>query len=183
MKDKYIWIILVVVILINMLFFNRKVRLFSLIKEQLLVFKNYKTKKVSLWDCFCFLVSPVIVSLIFVFKLDFTIDDDLANLLTTVFSVIFTVLFGFAAIMISKIESPNKIEKQVAEETFVSIVSATVLSLFAAVASIVLIQTNCHLCFQIMSAIVLALSLSIIMLILLITKRTFFLYIDNKTNK
>ena len=50
MKDKYIWIILVVVILINMVFFNRKVRLFSLVKEQLLVFNNYKTKKVSLWD-------------------------------------------------------------------------------------------------------------------------------------
>lgn len=45
MNDKYIWVILVVVILINMLLFNRKVRLFSLIKEQLLVFKNYKTKK------------------------------------------------------------------------------------------------------------------------------------------
>ena len=183
MKDKYIWIILVVVILINMLFLNRKVRLFSLLKEQLLVFKNYKTKKVSLWDCFCFLASPVIASLIFVFKLNFTIDDDLANLLTTVFSVIFTVLFGFAAIMISKIESPNKIEKQVAEETFVSIVSATILSLLVAVASIVLTQMDVHLCCQIMSAIVLALSLIIIMLILLITKRTFLLYVDNKIDK
>ena len=183
MKDKYIWVILVVVMLINMVLFNRKVRLFSLVKEQLLVFKNYKTKKVSLWDYFCFLASPVIVSLIFVFKLNFTIDNVLANLLTTVFSVIFTVLFGFAAILISKIESSNKIEKQVAEETFVSIVSATILSLFAAVASIVLTQTDSQLCLEIISAIILALSLIIIMLILLITKRTFLLYVDNKIDK
>jgi uncharacterized membrane protein len=81
------------------------------------------------------------------------------------------------------ISSSNKIEKQVAEETFVSIVSATILSLFAAVASIVLTQTDSQLSLEIISAIILALSLIIIMLILLITKRTFLLYVDNKTDK
>lgn len=180
MSDKYIWTIIVTAVLTIMLFFNRKVRLFALIKEQMLVFKNDKTKKLSIWDYVCFLVLPLIVAIILVYKLEFTIDDTLANLLTTVFSVVFTVLFGFAAIMIGKIDSQNKIEKQVAEETFVSIVSSTLLSLIAAVLSIALTQIDFLFCLQIISAVILTLSLIIIMLILLITKRTFFLYVKNK---
>lgn len=180
MSDKCIWIFATVAILIIMLLCNRKVRLFALIQEQMLVFKNDKKNEKSPWDYICFLVFPVIVALILVFKLDFIIDDDLANLLTTVFSIIFTVLFGFAAIMISKIESQNKIEKQVAEETFVSIVTSTILSLIAAILSISLTQINSAICLQIISAVVITISLVIIMLILMITKRTYLLYRDNK---
>ena len=42
MNDKYIWTIIVTAVLTIMLYFNRKVRLFALIKEQMLVFKNDK---------------------------------------------------------------------------------------------------------------------------------------------
>lgn len=180
MKDKYLWVIIVAIVLTSMLFFNRKVRLFALVKEQLLVFKNNKKKKTSLWDYFCFFVSPLIIALVLIYKLEFSVDDALANLLTTVFSVVFTVLFGFAAIMISKIDSQNKIEKQVAEETFVSIVSSTILSLFAAILSIILTQIDSKFLLQIISTAILTLSLIIIMLILLITKRTFLLYVNHK---
>ena len=180
MNEKYIWIIVIAIFLFMILFFNRKVRLFALTKEQLQVFKNANKKKISLWDLLCFLVFPLIIAIILVYKLDFIVDDALANLLTTVFSVIFTVLFGFATIMISKIDSQNKLEKQVAEETFVSIVSSTVLSLIAAIVAIVLTQMDSATCLQILSTMILALSIMIILLILLITKRTFYLYIDHK---
>lgn len=180
MNDKNIWTISVALILVTMLLFNRKVRLFSLIKEQIHVFKNDKKKRMSPWDFICFLVFPLIVAIILVFRLDFTIDDNLASLLTTVFSVVFTVLFGFAAIMISKIDSQNELEQRVAEETFVSIVSSTILSLIAAILSIILTQIDSTLCLQIISAVILTLSMIIIMLILMITKRTFFLYVDHK---
>lgn len=126
---------------------------------------------------FCF---PLGVSYICTCKLNFVIEDDLAELLTTVFSIVFTVLFGFAAVMVSKIDSDNKKEKQVAEETFVSIVSSTVLSLIAAVLSIILTQIKNVLCLQIISAALVTISLVIIMLLLLITKRTFYLYVNNK---
>ena len=135
MNDKIIWYLAVIALLFIMLFCNRKVRLFALIKEQFLVFKNYKKKKISVWDLICFFVFPIEVSCILVFALEFIIKDSLANLLTTVFSIIFTVLFGFAAIMVSKIDSQNKTEKKVAEETFVSIVSSTILSLITAILS------------------------------------------------
>ena len=181
MQSKYIiWILAVFFHLCIMLFCNRKVRLWSLLIEQIRVFRNDKKKKISLWDCICFLVFPMVISLIFVYKLGFTINNNLAELLTTVFSIVFTVLFGFAAIMISKIDSQNKTEKQVAEETFVSIVSSTILSLIAAVLSIVLTQVKSVICLQIISSGVITISLIIIMLLLLITKRVFLLYVDRK---
>lgn len=180
MQSKYIWILAVFILLCIMLFCNRKVRLWSLLIEQIRVFRNDKKKRISLWDCICFLVFPMVISLIFVYKLGFTINNNLAELLTTVFSIVFTVLFGFAAIMISKIDSQNKAEKQVAEETFVSIVSSTILSLIAAVLSIVLTQVNSVMCLQIISSSVVTISLIIIMLLLLITKRVFLLYVDRK---
>ena len=181
MQSKYIiWILAVFFLLCIMLFCNIKVRLWSLLIEQIRVFRNDKKKKISLWDCICFLVFPMVISLIFVYKLGFTINNNLAELLTTVFSIVFTVLFGFAAIMISKIDSQNKTEKQVAEETFVSIVSSTILSLIAAVLSIVLTQVKSVICLQIISSGVITISLIIIMLLLLITKRVFLLYVDRK---
>ena len=179
MNDKYIWIVVTAIFLIMILFLNRKVRLFALAKEQLQVFKNANKETISLWDLLCFLVIPLVIAIILVYKLDFIVDNDLANLLTTVFSIICPILFGFATIMIGKIDSQNKLEKQVAEETFVSIVSSTVLSLFAAIIAIVLTQMDSETCLQFLSTIILALSIMIILLILLITKRTFYLYIDH----
>ena len=180
MDDKLIGFLIVGILLVIMFFFNRKVRLFALVKEQLLVLKNDKKKKISFWDILCFFVFPMVVAIILVCKLNFIIDDNLANLLTTVFSVVFTVLFGFAAIMISKIDSQNNIEKQVAEETFVSIVSSTILALVSAILSIVLTQVDSDVCLKIISASILFLSLIIIMFTLMITKRTFFLYVKHK---
>ena len=180
MNDKIIWYIVIVALLSTMLLCNRKVRLFALVKEQIGVFKNDKKKRISTWDLICFFGFPFAVSIVLVFALDFVIQDNLANLLTTVFSVIFTVLFGFAAIMVSKIDSSNKVEKQVAEETFVSIVSSTILSLITAILSIIITQIESEFCLQIVSVAILSLSLIIVMLILMITKRTFFLYVKNK---
>lgn len=179
MQNKYIWIIITVALLLIMLLFNKKVRLWKLFKEQVKVFKNDKKKKISPWDVFCFIIIPFIISFIAVYKLDFTINKNLAELLTTVFSVVFTVLFGFSAIMISKIDSQNKTEKQVAEETFVSIISSTILCLISAILSISLTQVKTELYLQLISSAVLMISLVIIMLLLLITKRVFILYIQH----
>lgn len=180
MLDKNIWILIAAAILCVMLFGNRKVWLWAVLKEQLAVFKNAKKKRFSPWDCICFFIFPVILSWVLVYQLDVVISKTLAELLTTVFSIVFTVLFGFAAILVSKIDSPNKIEKQVTQETFVSIVSATLLSLIAAVLSIILTQLTAEIALQIISIGIFSFALIIIMLLLLITKRTFFLYIDHK---
>lgn len=180
MENNAIWKIAVGVLMLTMLFCNRKVRLLAVIIEQIKVFKNAKNEKISFWDCFCFLVSPWIISYICTYKLDFIVERELAELLSTVFSIVFTVLFGFAAVMVSKIDSGNKKEKQVAEETFVSIVSANLMSLITAILSIALTQIDIDRIVKIVSFGVVGSSLMIVMLILLITKRTFFLYVNNK---
>lgn len=181
MLDRSIWILIAGAILCVMLFGNRKVWLWAILKEQLAVFKNDKKGRFSPWDFICFLILPVVLSWIFVWQLDIIVSESLAELLTTVFSIIFTVLFGFAAILVSKIDSANKVEKKVTEETFVSIVSATLLSLIAAVLSIILTQLTSEKALQIISVGIFSLALTIIMLLLLITKRTFFLYIKHKS--
>lgn len=180
------WITVICALLCCMLFGNRKVRLSLLIKEQLKVFRNYRMKRISLWDCVCFFLFPIVISLIFVFKLGLTVSINLAELLATVFSIVFTVLFGFTAlfgfttIMISKIDSQNRIKEQVAKETFVSIVFSTVLSSIAVVLSIILTQVRNALCLQIISVAVVTISLLIIMLLILIIKRIFNLYTYKK---
>lgn len=82
--------------------------------------------------------------------------------------------------MISKIDSQNETEKQVAEETFVSIISSTILCLISAVLSICLTQVKTALYLQLISSAVLMVSIVIIMLLLLITKRVFILYVQHK---
>lgn len=131
MHNNYVWIIVVSVLLILMLFFNKKVRLFDLIKEQIQVLKNAKTNKISFWDCICFWIFPLVVALILVFKLDFIVNNDLADTLTTVFSIV-----------VSQFENT--------------------------------------VCLQIFSLLLLTVSLMIIMLVLMITKRTFVLFVKHK---
>lgn len=176
MNEKIIWGILLSVLLIILLFFNRKVRLFALLRAQVKVFKNDKKQKISLWDCFCFLIIPLLIAVIVVFGLDFIIDEELSSLLTTVFSIFFTVLFGFAAILMSKMESDNKTEKLVVNETFISIATSNLFSLFGAILSIVQTKINLLVISKIISLLIVYVSITVVMLLLLIMKRLFYLY-------
>ena len=105
MNNQNFWVIFVGVLFLIMLFGNIKVRLLKIICEQMKVFRNAKTKKLSLWDFVFFVIFPIVIAVVVVVKLKLIISVDLAELFTTVFSIIFTVLFGFAAILVSKIDS------------------------------------------------------------------------------
>ena len=72
---------------------------------------------------FVFIFFPIVLSVIITFGFGSIIDDTLAGVLTTVFAFVFTVLFGFAAILVGKLDCDNEIEKQVVGETFVSIMT------------------------------------------------------------
>ncbi|MGX8711407.1 MAG: hypothetical protein ACQGTM_14320 [bacterium] len=180
MSIKYIWATVAFVIIFIMLFANKKVRIFSVFIEQLQVFKNAKTNKLSPWDFVCFIFMPIGLATVITFGFQVIIDDELAGILTTVFSLVFTILFGFAAILIGKIDSKNCVEKQVVGETFISIVSATLLSLISAVLSIIIIKINNALILSILSLIVFAVSFMTVMLLLLIIKRTFIVYSNSR---
>ena len=163
-----------------MLFFNKKVSLFQLFKRQFQVYKNDNKNKFSIWDFICFIILPICISLLIVFGIPYQIDVQLAEILTTVFSLVFTILFGFAAVIVEKCYSDNSKKERVICETFTSIVTSTSLSLVAAIISILLTIINNLLAISVLSAVLLALSLHIIMLLLMITKRTFVIYCEDK---
>lgn len=178
MLHKYILVGIATVLVLLMIFGNKKVRLLSVVLKQFQVFKNAKTGKISMWDIVCFVVNPVILATIITIGFDCTINDTLAGVLTTVFSFIFTVLFGFAAILVGKLESKNDIEKQVVAETFISIMTSNVLSLVSAILSIAIIITE-NTADLILSIVVYSFSFMILMLLMMISKRTFIIYCNN----
>lgn len=171
---------IIAVLTATMFLFNKKVSLIRLFVRQVQVFKNGHTGKFSIWDLMCFVAFPIIISILIVYGFPYHIDAKLAEILTTVFSLVFTILFGFAAVIVEKSESNNVKRKIVVEETFISIVTSTALSLFAAIISIMLVKVTSELIVSILSAILLSLSISITMLLLMITKRTFVIYCEDK---
>ena len=179
MMNKII-ILIIAVLFILMIFFNKKVCLTRLFIKQIQVLKNDRTKKFSIWDLMCFIVFPIVISALVTFGLSYRIDVDLAEILTTVFSLVFTILFGFAAVIGEKSVSDNPKKKRVVSETFVSIVTSTVLSLIAAIISILLTTIKDISTTSILSFVLLVLSFSIMMLLLMITKRTFVIYCESE---
>lgn len=181
--NRQLWVVILIALLVTlMLFSNKKVNLFRLFVKQLEVFKNAHTGKRSIWDLICFFVFPIAISGLIVFGLSFRVTTRLAETLTTVFSLVFTILFGFAAVIVEKRESDTEKKKQVISETFVSIITSTSLSLFAAFISILLTVTKKDLYVLILSIIIFTVSLHIIMLLLMIIKRTFVIYCEDERN-
>ena len=180
MPSKIILIVMAMVIVCMMLFGNKKVRILSVLLKQLQVFKNAKPDKISVWDIVCFIFFPIVLSVIITFGFGSIIDDTLAGVLTTVFAFVFTVLFGFAAILVGKLDCDNEIEKQVVGETFVSIMTSNILSLIASILSIAIIITGDEKAKLILTICVYSFSFMIIMLLLMISKRTFIIYCENK---
>lgn len=178
MMYKYFPQALIAVLLIAMLFFNRKVRLFAVIKQQLRVFRDAKKNRFSIWDFLCFVAFPIVIGFLLSFGLNVTIDEKLASTLSTVFSLVFTVLFGFSTLIVGKLESKNELEKRIVGETFVSIVSSTLLSMISVVLSIVITEIENKAVLTTLSALTFGLSIIIVMLLLMTTKRTFIIYND-----
>ena len=177
MVNKTIWVIITGIIALVMLFGNRKTRVTQILAAQLRVFRNAKTRKTSIWDSICFVVMPVIVAIIISFALGWEINSDtFTGILALILVLIATELeFMFLA---RKTESDN-VKKQVMDETFVSILTSNVLSLFTAILSIVVLEVYDSIAKKILTACIYSAVLMIAMLILMILKRIFALFIDN----
>jgi hypothetical protein len=172
-------IIALTVICIGAMLFNRKIYIIKIFVEQIKAFKNDKTEKISFFDIISFVVCPIILSSIITYYYNFIIDETLAEILVTAFTLIFTLLFAFEAILVSKKDSQNKVEQEVVKETFVSIVTASVLSLTANIMSIMIMFVNYDIVIKILSTVILTLSFMTIMLLLMIIKRTFLVYMND----
>lgn len=176
MLNKTIWVIIIIV----MLFGNRKTRVTQILAAQLRVFRNAKTRKTSIWDSICFVVIPVIVAIIISFALGWEINSDtFTGILALILVLIATALEFMFLARRTETESDNKVKKQVMNETFVSILTSNVLSLFTAILSIVVLEVYDSIAKKILTACIYSAVLMIAMLILMILKRIFSLFIDN----
>lgn len=177
MVNKTIWVIITVIIALVMLF-NRKTRVTQILAAQLRVFRNAKTRKTSIWDSICFIVMPVIVAIIISFDLGWEINSDtFTGILALILVLIATALeFMFLA---RRTESNNTVKKQVMDETFVSILTSSVLSLFTAILAIVVLEVYDSIAKKILTACIYSAVFMVAMLILMILKRIFALFIDN----
>lgn len=175
-----LWIVLAIILVIVMLFCNKKVRVYAVFAEQFKVFKNAREDKTSIWDVCCFVIMPLVLAVIIVFALGKPVDEDLASILTTVFSLVFTILFGFIAILVGRMDDTenNKIEQKVIKETFVSIISATLLSLCGTVISIIVTQLKAGMAKSLISCMIYTISFMVVMLLLMTTKRVFKVYCE-----
>ena len=178
MKIEYIFTTIAFACIILMLF-NRKVNVLKVFVEQLKVFKNNRTKKTSFLDILSFIICPIVLSLIMVLWYEFYIDRELSQILTTTFSLVFTLMLAFEAILVSKKDSTNVIEKEVISQTFISVVSSSILSLIGIILSVVIMFiTNCT-AVNIITILVSVLSFMTVMLLLMIIKRTFMIFMND----
>ena len=171
-----LWVGISIFIVILMLFCNKKVRVFSVLLKLIEVFENAKTGKFSIWDFICFIIFPIILSSILVLKLNIGVSDELASTLTTSYSLVFTILFGFASLLVSKTSSENKIENNVVNETFVTIMISTLISLFLTIASVIIIMTDNAFFLTILSIVIYSNSFILCMFLLMIIKRIYVIY-------
>jgi len=178
---EYIVIALTVACVLVMLF-NRKINIGRVFLEQLQVFKNNRTKKISFWDILSFIICPILLSLIMVIWYEFSIEKELAQILTTAFSLIFTLLLAFETILVGKKSNGNDIERAVVNQTFISAVSASIFSLMGIILSITIMFASKDIAIKILTAFILALSFMTVMLLLMIIKRTFKIFIQDNVD-
>ena len=170
--------ILTVICILAMLC-NRKINFAVVFVEQLRVFKDNRTKKVSPWDIVSFILCPIFLSLVLVIWYDFSINKELAQILTTAFSLIFTLLLAFETIIVSKKNSTNDIEREVIGQTFVSAVSASIFALVGIILSIMIVFVSGVFARRVFTALILILSFMTIMFLLMIIKRTFKIFMND----
>ena len=168
---------------ILVMLFNRKINVVKVFVEQLKIFKNNRTQKVSFWDILSFIVCPLLLSLIMVTWYEFSIKKELAQILTTAFSLIFTLLLAFETILVGKKNSTNEVEREVINQTFISAVSSSVFTLTGIILSITIMFVSNGITIKILTTIILTLSFATVMLLLMIIKRTFKIFMrDNVDN-
>jgi len=173
----------ITIVCILIMLFNRKISVAAVFIEQLKIFKDHRTKKISFWDILSFLICPILLSLIMVIWYEFSIEKELAQILTTAFSLVFTLLLAFETILVGKKNTGNDIERAVVNQTFISAVSTSIFSLIGIILSITIMFASKGIAIKILTAFILALSFMTVMLLLMIIKRTFKIFMQDNVNR
>lgn len=172
------WISLSIIIICFMIALcNRKILCKQLLIDFFNIFKNFRTGKISIIDILSFFVSPLLIFISIVFGFNYIYSIQMANILLTVFSIIFTLLFGIMSMLSVTLNSDDKIKKQISKEAFSAVSFSMLSSLFCLVLLIIYIAfietTNYIMLFKILTMIISFLIFNMIMLFLMIIKRSY----------
>ncbi len=124
-----LWQIICLVLLLLIIVFNPKIQLARIFVEQFKVYKNDKTHKISLFDILSFLIAPICIAILMSFSLPYEKVATSAGTIMTVFSIVATLLLSFLALLVDK-STTNQKEKEVIDQTFVTISVDIVYSIF-----------------------------------------------------
>lgn len=124
-----LWQIICLVGLLLIIVFNPKIQLTRIFVEQFKVYKNDKTQKISMFDILSFLIAPIGISILTSVSLPYEKVVTSAGTIMTVFSIVATLLLSFLALLVDK-STTNQKEKEVIDQTFVTISVDIVYSIF-----------------------------------------------------
>lgn len=185
------WIVLFIIIVsIILLLSNRKLINLSIFKDHLRIYCNYsgnvRKGKISWFDIFSFLILPLVISCSLVWGFDYWLNDESANVILTVTSILFSVLFTVLSIITSKTKSNDYIEKKVIQETFCSITMITLWLIILIILSIVYLliihKVESIISFKILTTFIFAILIHSFALLLMTIKR-FYLVFSNYSEK
>ncbi len=124
-----LWQIICLIGLLLIIVFNPKIQLTRIFVEQFKVYKNDKTHKISMFDILSFLIAPICISILTSVSLPYEKVATSARTIMTVFSIVATLLLSFLALLVDK-STTNQKEKEVIDQTFVTISVDIVYSIF-----------------------------------------------------
>lgn len=170
-------LICVVVILSAAILFNRKINILKIVKKQFAVYRNDKTKRVSVYDIFAFIVFPIIISIVLVFLIDYEFMSNRLDTMITILSIAATVLFSFLTLLMDKTQGEENEEvKKVSNETYVTIIMTILYALLSVIVLVIyFFIPKTVVLYQIFNAIIYLMLIKILLNILMILKRMFLL--------
>lgn len=186
MNAKMIWCTVFIFVFLGLMLFNKKIRCFILFKDLIFIFYDYRTKKISIFDLLCFFVFPIGISILIVVGYDYYFSIDISNTLLTIFSILFTLLFGIMSLLTATLNSKDDLKKKISTEAFTAVSYAMLTSLLSLIIMILYlifyerISVENHMpLYQILTAIIIFLTINMIMLFMLVIKRS---YVTSKNN-
>lgn len=178
----FLWGLIGVIIVLAL--FNKKLNVFKIIKEQFDIYKDDRTKKISIHDIFTFFIGPFLMALIGSFLIKEDVFIKASELCITIFSIIATILFSFLALLMDKKYNDKDDKKetkerkkfnQVSGETYISITMTIIYSLAAVMVAIILLAVCNDIVIKILNGLMLYFIIKIIFNFLMILKRMFIL--------
>lgn len=173
---KYVLISVVAVLSIAILL-NRKINIWKIIRRQFAVYRNDKTKSISVYDIFTFVVFPIIMAIALVFLIDYEFMSNRLDTMITILSIAATVLFSFLTLLMDKTKAEEgEKAKQVSNETYVTIIMTILYALLSVIVLVVyFFMPKMVVVYQIFNAVIYLLLIKILLNILMVLKRMFLL--------